>query len=428
MRPARGPTDWDWANPRANGTPNPQSGGRQVHLPWGYAWAAPAHRLFDRSALIVGADQGTASHQSAVHASLCGVADVNFRAPAVQAVVAKYMAARMPDRPIVNASLMPNYPQRAIGLPSAANLTLLSSFESVIPTLTTRRDSAWLGLRQRRPVPDLDFDGAQLEGTVPGSFTDAALLGGLRGLRGRTSSGTDAVVSRLYDTYMAASGRLARDIVGVLERTTDFERLVGNPQYDPDEIGPYCVAGQSACGDDGSMGPYDFALRLLKSDLVTSVTMRASSINNTSFDTHVAGGPRVNANHMRLALEQVGRMAIEMSLTPGSGGGSLQDETLIYVFSDFGCTFPLVGSDHHPASCALLLGGNIAGNQMFGAYDETMNGSPMGTPVGLIEETGERSMRTLKAQDVAASVIVAFGVEEYFIPGGYGVVEGLYRG
>ena len=176
------------------------------------------------------------------------------------------------------------------------------------------------------------------------------------------------------------------------------------------------------------MGDYDFALRLLKSDLVTSVTMRTSSINNFGFDTHVAGGPQINGNHLRLTLEQIGRMAIEMSLTPnGSGTGSVLDETLIYVFSDFGRTFPNEGSDHHPATCAMLIGGNVAGNQMIGGYDEAMNGSPMGTPISLIEETGERSMRAPGSRDVAATVTAAFGVEEQFIPGGYGVVDGIFR-
>jgi hypothetical protein len=422
----RGPIYWNWDNPSANGQTNPLTGDRQVYLPWGYVWADPAYRLYERTAVIVGADQGTASHQSGVIASMCGVGDTNFRAPAVQAVVANYVANFFPDRPIANASLLTGYSPLAVGLPTHANPTALTSFESLIPTLSDWPDTGWAGLRSRTEVPNLAFDGSPLSGVVPATVTDAALLDEMRRLRGRSSSGTDALLESLYETYKGASLGIARDVVSVIEATPGFEYILADPMYGQSEA--YCIDGTSACGRNG-LGPYEFALQLLKSDLVTSVTMRATSFNNNTFDTHIAEGPAIHAQHLRIALEEVGRMAVEMSLTPSSTPGkSLLDETLIYVFSDFGRTFPLVGSDHHPATCAILIGGNIIGNQMVGAYNEEMNGSPMGVPVPVIEESGERVTRTLQSQDVAATVIAAFGLEsgaDYFLPGGYGVVDGL---
>lgn len=429
VRKLRGPIHWDWNNPSANNEPNPDTGDAQDYLPWGYAWADPQYALYERTALIVGADQGTASHQSGVVASLCGVGDTNFRAPAVQAVIANYQSRLFPDRPIANASLMTNYQPLALNLASVANPTLLTSFDSLVPTLSDYRDSAWDGLRDRRNVPLVGFDGAAGQGQVPATVTDAALLDQIRKLRGRSTAGTDALLENLYNTHQATSQTLARDIVAVVEQTAGFEYIVDNPLYYPDGGRAFCVGGTDACGDEFSMGPYEFALQLLKSDLTTSVSMRATSFDNISFDTHVANGPQIHANHLRIALEQIGRMAIEMSLTPsGMPGKSLLDDTLIYVFSDFGRTFPLVGSDHHPATCAMLIGGNIQGNQMVGNYDESMEGTPMGTAIPVIEESGERVSRTIKSQDVAATVIAAFGLEagsDYFLPGGYGVVDGL---
>src|SRR5262249_13411315 len=100
----------------------------------------------------------------------------------------------------------------------------------------------------------------------------------------------------------------------------------------------------------------------------------------------------------------------------------------VYVFSDFGRTFPKRGSDHHPANCAILAGGTIIGNQMVGGYDETMDGSPMGVPVPVIEESGAHVTRHVNSQDIAATVIGAFGLEmgkDFFIPGGYAMFDGV---
>jgi uncharacterized protein (DUF1501 family) len=180
------------------------------------------------------------------------------------------------------------------------------------------------------------------------------------------------------------------------------------------------------------MGPYEFALRLLKSDLVTSVSMRATSFRNFSFDTHYAKGVQEGGLHFHIALEQVGRMLAEMSLTPSPSNPqkSLLDDTLVYVCSDFGRTFPKTGSDHHPATCAILAGGGVEGNRMIGGYDESMPGSPMGVAVPIREESGEVVTRMPRSQDVAATVIRAFGLEmgkDFFIPGGYGEIQGALK-
>lgn len=426
-RKLRGPIYWNPANPAdASGT-IAAAGGMQNYRPYGYVWSDPRYRLYDRAALLVAADQNTASHQSGIVASLCGVAGANFSAPAVQAVVANAMTRCFPDRPLPSVSLGLLTPT-ALGLPSIANPTSVTTSDSVEPTLSDRRDGAWLGLRARTPIPDVAFDGTASSDTLPATAVDAATLAAIRSRRGVSSRGTDALLEQLYDTQRGASRIIARDVMSVLERTTGFEHLQADTRYPAHWTA--CIGAADTCGDGATTGPYDFALRLLKSDLVTSVTMDARSIANFTFDTHFATGPQVGANHLRITMESIGRMVAEMSQTPSRSdpARTLLDETLVYVFSDFGRTFPKVGSDHHPATCALLVGGNITGNQMIGGYNEMAEGSPMGTPVDLIEETGARMTRPPKSQDVAATVLRAFGLQpgrDFFIPGGYGVVDGV---
>lgn len=427
VRKLRGPIFWNWANPAdASGT-NPASGNQQVYRPWGYAWANPNYRLFDKAAVLVGADQNTAAHASGIIASMCGVAGSNFRSPSVQAVIANALASRFPDRPIPNVSLGGTLPS-ATGLPALANPAVLASSNSVEPTLSDKRDSAWKGLRARTDVADVAFDGSALPGTVPATAVDAALMQALREERGISSTGTDALLEQLYDTYKGASRTIRRDILTVLANTPSWEKLKADPAYPVDWSA--CIGYADSCGPGASMGSYTFALQLLKSDLVTSVNLRASSFNNTTFDTHSSNGPQMHTNHLRIALEMVGRMCLEMSLTPSRTDSSrtLLDETLVYVYSDFGRTFPKQGSDHHPATCAILVGGGIQGNQMLGGYNESMNGSPMGAPVTLVEESGQKVTRAPRSQDIAATVLHAFGLEpgkDFFIPGGYGVYDGV---
>ncbi len=58
---------------------------------------------------------------------------------------------------------------------------------------------------------------------------------------------------------------------------------------------------------------------------------------------------------------------------------------------------------------------------MLGGYDESAVGSPLGAPVSLLEESGEKVIRTPNSQDIVATVIRAFGLEpgkDFFIPGG----------
>jgi hypothetical protein len=422
------PIYWNWNSPKDTSGVVPNSDGMQQFRPYSYAWADPLYKLYSRAAVLIGADQGTASHDSGIVASMCGVAGANFRAPSVQAVIANAMAAQFPDRPIPNVSISGTTPT-SLNLPSLAAPMRVTSDASVAPTLSDSRDSAWLGLRARTMAPNVAFDGTVGAGTVPLTPMDAYALDATRSRRGRSSSGTDAMLQALYDTYKGASQTVARDVLATLSTVKGFEKIApSDPTYGIN--GAACIGVADTCGSYSSGSDFDFALKLLKSNLVSSVSIRCTSIANFAFDTHFAGGPQAHANHLRIAFEAVARTLIEMSLTPGvMPGKTLLDETLVYIYSDFGRTFPKNGgSDHHPATCAILAGGTIVGNQMVGGYDETMTGSPMGVPVPVVEETGMTVTRPVHSQDIAATVMRAFGLQpgtDFFIPGGYGYFDGV---
>jgi hypothetical protein len=423
VRPLQGPVFWNWDDPGATTGVVPGSDGAQQFRPHGYAFADPNHRIYEKTCVLVGADQGTASHQSGIVASMSGVAGATFRSPAVQAVIANAMFARFPDRPLLNVVLGGPSPV-GLSLPAQASPVSMSTLDAVTPTLSQRRDSAWAGLRTRSDTADVDVRGIDRGGVVARTRIDDAVARLTRGLNGRTSAGTAQSIETLYENTRNHSLTMARDVLSRLEGTAGFTHLADDPLYQRTTA---CIGSADACGELPSTAPWDFALRLLKSELVTSVSLRATSIGNFSFDTHFNGGPQVGNNHLRICFEAIGRMLIEMQLTDIGGGRSLLDDTLVYIHSDFGRTFPKTGSDHHPATCALLVGGNVRGNQMLGAYDETMAGSPLGAPVALTSEDGAAERRMPQAQDVAATVIRAFGLEpgrDFFIPGGYGIFDG----
>ena len=276
-------------------------------------------------------------------------------------------------------------------------------------------------------MPTFNFDGVP---TGQGELTivEEAVLKSVRGRKGRVNVATDGTLGKLYDTYAGVSKTIARNIVDILQNTKGVENL-------PVDI-PWCP-GRGRFGwqigyadfyaTDGTWAnEFDLALRFLKSDLATAVTFKMTA--TFGFDSHFSNPYPGHATHLRGALESIGRFLIEMKLTPSSRPGrSLLDDTLVYVTSDFGRSFPISGgSDHNPTTVGLLANGLIQGNRMLGGIEE--NG--LGSPMAIIEESGEKTMRPPSARDVAATISAVMGLSTHdaFLPGGYGVADGIVKG
>lgn len=443
----RGPIWWNPQDPSMNDlkTQNPDSDGKQIYVPWGYSWASkdlgtPA--VFERACMIHGIDQGTAAHGSGVIASLSGIAGGDFRAPAIAAVIANAMMTRFPDRPLPSVSIGGAVNPKAIAtsaipISSAASPIYVGTDpKSLEHTISDHPDSAWKGLRDRHDVDELDFAGKPTGKKLPVTVVDDAVLRATRGLRGASSESTDDALRELYETYASTSRALAKDVVKVLDATKGVEHLPATIPWAPSS-GQFGYTIGYADGGSTSYwnAPFDMVLKLLKSDLASSVTLRVPGAGNFSYDSHDPPAAPGHVNNLRGTYEVLGRLLIEMMLTPSPSDPkrTLLDETLVHIWSDFGRTFatPGAGTDHHPATTVILVGGGVHGNRMIGGFDETMTGSPLGVPVELldIEEGGKTSHQAVpRAADVAATIYRTFGLEagtDFFIPGGYSEIVGV---
>jgi hypothetical protein len=418
IRRLRSHVTWSWEEPsdRTMGEPNNK----------GYVWAAPEHALYESTAIIHGIDQGTAAHQSGQIASMCGIAGGNFVLPSIPAMIANHMIAMFPDRPVPNLSIAGSVAAPAVSLPSAVNPANIANVVDLEYTLSDRRPN-WTGLRTRQDLVSTAFDGATLGGTAALTVVDAAGQRAIRALRGRSSEGTDAMLGQLHDTYAGVSRTIARNIVDIVERTPGVEHLPAAMPWTPgnSRFGWQIGYADFHATDGLWANEFDLALRMLKSDLATSVSFALGATFN--FDSHFSNPYPGHSIHLRGAMETIGRLLVEMQLTPSTSrpDRTLLDETLVYITSDFGRSFPVAGgSDHNPMHSAVLVNGLIQGNRMIGGYRD----EPLGIPVAMHEEAGERSMRAPNARDVAATIYACFGMEpgvDFFIPGGYGVVEGI---
>ena len=417
IRKLRSHITWNQANPAdtSMGEPNNK----------GYSWAAPEYRLFDNVALLVGVDQGTAAHDSGVVASMCGIAGANYVVPSIPARIANHFLSRFPDRAVPNVTVVGAPRAPAVTLPSAVDGASVASIDDLQFVLSDQRGN-WSGLRERKNVPLVNFDGTP-NGQAELTVIDDAVLKAIRGRRGKVNVATDGVLGRLYDTYAGVSKTIARNIVDILNRTPGVEKLPMSIPWCPGHgrFGWKIGLADFYATDSTWRNEFELALKFLKSDLTTAVTFKMSP--TFGFDSHFSNPYPGHSTHLRGDMEAIGRFLIEMKLTPSSKPGrSLLDDTLVYVTSEFGRSFPISGgSDHNPTHVATLVNGLIQGNRMIGGIAE--NG--LGAATSITEESGAKSSRSPTARDVAATISEVFGLSstEGFLPGGYGVIDGVVK-
>lgn len=395
----------------------------------GYNWIGD--KLYDKTAVLHGIDQGSNAHGSAYVASMCGVAGSDYRAPALACVVANHFYEQFADtRPLPSVALS------QLGMPQARDLrgevaTLaVPSAASLGPMLDA--DGAvngwWKGLDARTPIDARTFAGEETGQTIGATLLEASSIARLRSYGGRSTTGTDAYLEQLHDTYQGVSRTLAADVTDILGKVKPIEH------FDTDGYAFFFMANASNPAINFTPS-FEMALRLLKSDLCTSVHAHLPQVY---FDTHSTTGHTAGAGMQRASMELVGRLLLEMQLTPAPGkpGKTLLDDTLVMIFSEFGRTWgwgttqddPASfsgGDDHHPISAVTFVGGGVAGNHMIGGYKNMPN--TVGTDVELVDETGATVKRAPRAQDTVATACRVMGMEmsDFFLPGGYGEVLGI---
>jgi Protein of unknown function (DUF1501) len=415
------PRLWDEASLKAGRgdgrIPHPLTGKITVN----HGWSWMQYELWKKTCVIHGIDQGTAAHNSGLISSLCGAPGGEFRAPAMPAVVANaFFDAYESSRALPAVILMDGPDSPNLGLPSRAAPIRLGGFDTLTDTVSRRRDYTWEYFRDAKANPDQLFDGTSAAMSRKTNGLDEYMLAEAAALRGKAGIGTDAYLSQLYDGYRGVSRTLARDIVDTLEKTPGIDPMLAKPFWGDPGWGRFGVNISTAKANSGGQWDtvFDIALRLLKTDLTSCVSLRVPTISEYNLDSH---GSPIGEHFvaLRATFEVIGRLLGVMSLTPAKGGGTLLDETQVCIFSEFGRGLPS-GGDHWPYTSVALVGGSVHGNRMVGNYD-VPNGS-VGVPVRIKEEDGQNTERVPKSADVCSTIYDALGIKDHFIPGGYGQI------
>jgi hypothetical protein len=400
---------------------------------FGYAWRH--YRLWEDATVIHGVDQGTASHASGRISAMSGIAGSNYRSPAIHSVVAHRLHEAFGDERPLGAVALGSAPiPNSLSLPSHAVATVMRDSASLASTLSDRQDVVWAGLRERPLIDRLGYDGGALGERIPLTAMDRFARRRARSLRGTTNAATDALYERIHETYGTVSTQLAVDIVSLLESTDGWDPSHPYPHWAFGDSTPYGVTiGRGNTSDSGStwVSQFELALKLLKSDLASAISVEAPGVGNFYFDTHSNTGHNSQFIQVRATLDVIGRLLGEMKETPSQGGAStLLDDTLVVVMSEFARTWPGSGlCDHWPTTSVVMAGGGIRGNQMLGNYDLERShpgaSGPVGKPVSLIDEGGEQVEAPPESRDIVYTALQVMGISDVFLPGGPGEIVGV---
>ncbi|MCB9630910.1 MAG: DUF1501 domain-containing protein [Sandaracinus sp.] len=319
-----------------------------------------------------------------------------------------------------------------MGLPAHAAPAVVPSLDSLAGLFSAdgERHRRWRNADARTESEVVGLDGATQRLGV--TNVDRLLLERTRALGGRARGGNREVLEQLWGSYAAVSRTLASDVVGAVQAIT------ATTQEKPDHLrayGMYDMTFGLANGRVDMNASCEWILRLLKSD-VTSVVY--ANLPERYYDYHDGSSVAEAAAATRAQLDILARMLGEMKATPSPDrpGRTLYDDTVVVIQSEFNRTWPrgasredpeswTYGDDHNAVTSVLVSGGRVAGNRQIGGFELP---STEGLPVTIAEESGETSTRRPRAADFVATICDLFGMrmgEDFFIPGGYGVIRGL---
>jgi hypothetical protein len=424
---------WNEAALKA-GMPDPCTGG--ATSPNGWSWAA--NQLWNNAMVVHGIDQTTVAHAGGQIAALCGVASSDFKSPSVQAWVADGLFSRFPDRPIPNVWIGGPMPA-SLSLRSQAHPARIGQTSDIQFLYSDHLAGAWQNLKASdisSTLAPVNFDGSPgPTGFVLNPIEDRVLRR-LRAQRGVFTASSQSVLEQLYDGLLGVSQVLAKDVTSIVSNTQGVQ-YTSMPFWAPaGATSHFAVNAPFYRSDPGTTWDpqLQLALRMLKSNVCSSVAVGLQAPAAQSWDNGHSLGHAVQFVQVRAMFEVLGRLLGEMKATPGTTAGkSLLDETLVVVLSDFARTFPGGGahtsSDHWASHSVIFAGGGINTNRMLGSYDvqDPKAIGYYGAPLTIQEAAGPVT-RVPRASDIVTTALAIMGINQIRIPGGNGEILGVRAG
>lgn len=414
-----------WNEPALSaGMPDPRTGGS---TPNGWAWVY--HRLWENASVVHGVDARTAAHLAGTISAFCGVPGDEFHSPSLHAYAAHFLYDTF-SRPLPNVTI-DSIPTEALALRPEVAPVEMNSAASAQYNFSERVEQAWSGLRNRTVKPQTSFTGSALTPFASNPIEDYVGKK-LRALGRTTTRGTDAFYQKLYDAYQNVSKQLANDVVSRIEATRGVENTP-HPYWIPPGASHFATdIGGGFTVDNGNTwnNTFDLALRVLKADVATAVSVNCPALGGRSFDTHTEGN-LFHFVHLRAVSDVIGRLLGEMKATILPSGRSLLDKTLVVVFSEFARTWPRSNtSDHWPATSVVFAGGGVSPNRMIGGYDVDADAPDAVGFNGLrvdVRENNQVVSRQPNSADVVHTALKIMGLSDgdIFIPGGSGEIAGI---
>jgi hypothetical protein len=406
--------------------------GNATASPHGMAWKA--HSLFNNAMVVHGVDQGAVAHVAGQVSALCGVASSEFRSPAINALAAYHLSSRFPDRPIPSVHISGPEPL-AVGLPSVAERARITRQSDIDFLYSTRLDRPWMNLRAsdiNSQVAPVLFNGSSAGAGFNLNPIEDRTMRRLRELKNRHSPATENYLEQMHNSLVGVSRVLARDVANAVQLAQGVQYLQ-RPSWAPASGGYFGVNyGSNVDAGTNWSDQFNLALKLLKSNVCSSVAVGLRGANNFFFDAgHTENHPK-SFFQARIIFEVIGRLLAEMKATPGpTPQKSLLDDCVVLVISDFARTLPKAStsSDHWAANSVLIAGGGLSTNKTIGGYivparppDKVIGHD--GKPVAILESTGIVN-RVPRSADVITTVLSLLGVSNVRIPGGNGVIQGV---
>lgn len=234
----------------------------------------------------------------------------------------------------------------------------------------------------------------QLEGLLSGSIIDWS-----DARTGRPKSTSEARM----DEYLARRlGAVAKgDASASMRERADYYRVAHDRGRELKDLAH--VLDWSGGVDLGAQ------LELATQALSMGISRCAMLSGGYSWDTHTDNDLTQSSNFESLFGHLVDLMTLLQS-TPGTGGGSLADETLVVVLSEMGRTPQLNvndGKDHWPYTSALLVGPRITGGRVVGDFDAFYYGKRVDRATGELYEDGH----DLNVEELGATILMAADID-----------------